>query len=43
MVGPQVYFAAPYAAWERGTNENTNGLLRDYFPKQMDFSRITAH
>ncbi|CUS33561.1 hypothetical protein COMA1_11222 [Candidatus Nitrospira nitrosa] len=42
-LGLQVYFAAPYAAWERGTNENTNGLLRDYFPKQTDFSTITAH
>ena len=41
-LGLQVYFAAPYAAWERGTNENTNGLLRDYFPKQTDFSMITA-
>ncbi len=42
-VGLQVYCAAPSAAWERGTNENTNGLLRDYFPKQTDFSRITVH
>lgn len=41
-LGLQVYLAPPYAAWERGTNENTNGLLRDYFPKQTDFSRITA-
>lgn len=41
-LGLQVYFASPYAAWERGTNENTNGLLRDYFPKQTDFSMITA-
>lgn len=41
-VGLQVYCAAPSAAWERGTNENTNGLLRDYFPKQTDFSRITV-
>lgn len=41
-LGLQVYFATPYAAWERGTNENTNGLLRDYFPKQTDFSQITA-
>jgi IS30 family transposase len=38
----RVYFATPYAAWERGTNENTNGLLRDYFPKRTDFSTITA-
>jgi IS30 family transposase len=42
-LGLQVYCAAPYAAWERGTNENTNGLLRDYFPKQTDFSMVTAH
>jgi transposase, IS30 family len=37
----QFYFAHPYAAWERGTNENTNGLVRQYFPKQHDFSTIT--
>ncbi|MFO0701216.1 MAG: hypothetical protein U0236_18505 [Nitrospira sp.] len=36
-------FCPSYAAWERGTNENTNGLLRDYFPKRTDFSTITAH
>lgn len=41
-LGLRVYFASPYAAWERGTNENTNGLLRDYFPKRTDFSTITA-
>jgi IS30 family transposase len=36
-----VYFAHPYASWEKGTNENTNGLLRQYFPKGSDFSKIT--
>ena len=36
-----VYFAYPYHAWERGTNENTNRLLRQYFPKTMDFNLIT--
>ncbi len=35
------YFAHPYASWERGLNENTNGLVRQYFPKKSDFSKIT--
>lgn len=39
--GATVYFAYPYHFWERGSNENTNGLLRQYFPKSMDFNLIT--
>ncbi|MCP5346548.1 MAG: IS30 family transposase [Gammaproteobacteria bacterium] len=35
------YFAHPYASWERGLNENTNGLIRQYFPKSRDFATIT--
>jgi IS30 family transposase len=35
------FFAHPYASWERGLNENTNGLIRQYFPKKCDFTTIT--
>jgi len=40
-LGVNVYFAHPYHSWERGTNENTNGLIRHYFPKGTDFATVT--
>ncbi len=37
----EFFFANPYHSWERGSNENTNGLIGQYFPKKMDFKSIT--
>ena len=40
-LGVEFYFPPPQHPWERGTNENTNGLLREYFPKGYDFNRLS--
>lgn len=41
VLGVDVYFAHPYSSWERGINENTNGLLRRYFLKGIDFMMLS--
>ena len=42
-LGAGTFFAKPYHAWERGLNEHTNGLVRQYFPKATDFTSVSAH
>jgi len=41
QLGADAFFAHPYHSWERGLNENTNGLLRQYVPKGMSFNELT--
>ncbi len=43
QTGSKFYFAAPYHSWERGTSENTNGLIRQYLPKRTSMAHITQH
>ena len=43
VLDTKVYFAKPYHSWERGLNENTNGLVRQYFPKKIPFDSISEY
>ena len=41
VLGAKAYFADPYCAWQRGSNENTNGLIRQYIPRSRDMATLT--
>lgn len=43
VVDARFYFATPHHAWERETNENTNGLIRQYLPKRASMEHLTQH